>query len=76
MYITKEDSIKLNYLAKGDGADALEYLADKLYEFFAHETVIAEGTMVIQNQGAARLAEWLKKVPKALRVMSETNGNK
>lgn len=70
MILSNEDKVKLNYFAAGQGEETLEYLATKLYEFYAHEAVICDGNEVLRHQGAARLAKWLKNLPKGLR-----NGN-
>lgn len=73
MLINKEDRIYLNLFATDAGSEALEYLADKLYDYYAHEAVIADGNDILRHQGAARLAEWLKKLPKGLRNHGDAN---
>lgn len=65
MNITQEDKIKLNYLARGEGALAIEYLADLLYNYYAKQTVYVP-TDKDKNSGAAQLADWLKQLPKGL----------
>ena len=67
MNITKEDRAYLNALAAGPGAEALEYLAKRLFDYYAHEAVYSEGDATKRHQGAATLADWLKKLPKGLR---------
>lgn len=64
--IKKEDISKLNVLAKGDGAIAIEYLSNLLYDYFTNELVNADGNIILRHQGAAQLAEWLKQLPKAI----------
>lgn len=69
--ISKEDVSKLNVLARGDGAQAMEHLADLLYDYFTHEMVNADGNPILRHQGAAQLAEWLKLLPKAIQSTYE-----
>ncbi len=67
MLLTQEDRIKLNYFANGDGEAALEYLAERIWDYYSKETVYSDANDILRNQGAARLAEWIKKLPKGLR---------
>lgn len=67
MHINKEDRVYLNLFATDAGGEAIEYLAKKAYEYYAHEAVIADGNDILRHQGAARFAEWLQKLPKGLR---------
>jgi len=71
MIISAQDKSALTALAHGEGAVALEYLAKLLYDYYAHEVIIAEKEAIYRHQGAALLAEWLTKLPKGLRE----NGN-
>lgn len=66
MIISKEDMIKLNYLAHGNGAEAIEYLGKLLWDYYANETVYCTPDQKNKNSGAAQLADWLRKLPKGL----------
>jgi len=73
MLINKDDRAYLNLFATDTGGEALEYLAKRLYEYYAHEAVIADGNEILRHQGAARLAEWIKKLPQGLRNHGDAN---
>lgn len=70
--ISKKDAMELNYLAKGEGAEAIEYLANFLYDYFTKQTVTTEGSVLFRSQGMAQLAQWLKTLPKGLRDVHDT----
>ncbi len=67
MIISKQDEVKLNTFAHGSGAEALEYLAKLLWEYYSKETVFCTPDQKEKNSGAAQLADWLMKLPKGLR---------
>ena len=67
MILTQQDEIKLNALAHGAGAEALEVLADLLWNYYSKETVFCQADQKNLNSGKAQLAEWLKTLPKGLR---------
>lgn len=65
MLLSKQDEIKLNVLAHGAGAEAIEYLAERMWAYYTHELAFTD-TDKDKNAGAAQLADWLKKLPKGL----------
>ena len=71
MFISKADGIKLNYLARGDGAAAIEQLAELVYDFYAKEALRTDDAESTRNKGVAVFAEWLRTLPKALNDMHE-----
>ncbi len=66
MIYTKQDEARLNIFAYGAGAEALEYLADLLYNYYADQTIYLSVDKEL-NSGKAQLAKWLKSLPKGLR---------
>lgn len=66
MIISKADNIKLNYFAHGQGAEALEFLADLLWVYYSKEAVYCALDQKEHNSGKAQLATWLKALPKGL----------
>lgn len=67
MYLSNEDKAKLMFLATPAGEDALMYLAQKLWEYYSQETVYSDGDLSKENKGAAKVAQWLKKLPEGLK---------
>lgn len=65
--LNRELQIKLNWFTSNEGSITIENLADALWEYYANECAISEGTQLFRNQGAAQLAKWLKTLPKGLR---------
>lgn len=65
MIISKQDEIKLNTLAHGAGAEAIEFLGAILYDYYATQTVMCPDDKEM-NSGKAQLAQWLKGLPKGL----------
>ncbi len=73
MIISKDDRAYLNIFAAGQGEEALLYLAKKIHEYYTNELMTTEGNSVYRSQGAAQLADWLKKLPKGLRDGNATS---
>lgn len=67
MLLTNQIRGKLNHFRSGDGAVAIEELADFLWEYHSNQLILTEGDQLYREQGAAQLAKFLKELPKVLR---------
>lgn len=67
MILSKEDMAALNHFQSDSGGLALDALATIAWNYYSRQAVLSEGPALFQAQGAAKFAEFLKNLPKALR---------
>jgi hypothetical protein len=66
MNFSEQDAIQLNHFLTKEGKLAIELLGDKLYSFYAKQTIDSDGIQTEYAKGAARLAVIIKNLPEIL----------
>lgn len=73
MILSKQDALALNHFLTPAGAAGIKLLAEKLYTYYAKETIYSEGPLTEQYKGAGRLALLLMNLPETLHNVSTNN---